>query len=503
MKDDEIKTFLLASMKEEIMKDDEIKTSFLSSLKDSLFHDDQMSSLLHAHVNAINSKKEDDNQSEKRKKHHRHRSDEFIASVIHSKGVYMFPQAEQPSISGNTSQTTRLDRMRALEDDTYTLMMMSTSYGFSWCFLFGIFLVQICLLSVILIELLYSRGSERLHIFNAPMANQLFVTIGQFFALIFALFSQRDLLEGFTIFIALFDQRNIAEMNKTDEGGKVRESDRVFFWEKIFLTYFFKLLGSTITLLVAQILIVQSSDLIDLLKDFTALFIIASLDNLVYYCIGDGYFGHLFDKEIQRKENIIITAKTRFTNILCFKLPCQSVLFVAIVVIMLTIWGEIVVRQRLGIFFYDNFPNCKAISNLDNSLKYEFWGDGVCDPALYSNECGMDGKDCNEYCMTTWINPSLTLWSEVQNQLSKERTDSCLLDKDVINLDENNLIIDVNGFVPLKGFDYDDLYGEFSKCFTQETIFDNGDDSSLGLFCYLGDYTEDLNGRENPSNSER
>ena len=65
-----------------------------------------------------------------------------------------------------------------------------------------------------------------------------------------------------------------------------------------------RLIVSLLTLFSAFLFIVQSTDIIALMKGFTALYIIAELDDYAYGMIADGYFGSLFKKEVKSVTDI-------------------------------------------------------------------------------------------------------------------------------------------------------------------------------------------------------
>lgn len=474
MNDHKMREMLLKSIKKDLLNDEEIKERLIANVKLSLEDD-----LLTAPTN-----KDEEAQGV---------SASFKAMIEAGNATFsLFPWDPLEA------RDQVWDRTRGLENDTFTIMMLSTRYGFAWFFLFTLFLVQLCLLMGILEELLFQRDRDLFRTLHVPIANKLTVTVGQSLAIIFAIFSQRDLLEGVAVFVALMKHDNYAQLNILPNGERVRNNSTLFWIEKVFFSYFIKLSVSVLTLFTAMVLILQSNDLIDLLKDFTALFIVASLDNFVYASIGDGYFGHLFDKELKRKERIKIKAETRFTFLLCKKIPVQSLLFGLLLASMLTIWGYVGYKQISGIYFFESHPNCRTAFDLAPSLQYHYWGDDYCDPRLYTEQCGMDGGDCNDYCMTKWMAPSLELYLDVQNSLENERSESCGLNSTIIYANKDGNII-VNGLKPNNdlSFDFSDLPGEFSKCFNESSIYNTGHDYNLGLFCYFGDFRQEFSGRDN------
>jgi hypothetical protein len=484
-------------IRQDILNDYKLREMFLKSIKNDLLNDPEIKrEFMKSCADGNIEKKNDEIETEFSKDEENQRR----SSSIVSRGASFPWNTADITESGNLQQSVlmRLNRMRALENDTFTLMMLSTKYGFAWLFLFCLFLVQLFLLMGILFELVFKRTvgevTEVTRTLDVPMVNEPFVSIGQILAIIFALFSQRDLLEGTSVFIALFNHQNWQQLNRLPNGKRVRWSGRVFWFEKICLSYMMKLSISLLTLFTAMVLILQSTDLIDLLKDFTALFIVASLDNFVYASILDGYFGHLFDKELERKEIIKIKSDTRFTFCLCKKLPVQSFFFGLILSVMIAIWTYVAYNQQMGLYFKEAYPKCTAFDN-SPSLRYDYWGDGLCDSRLYTHTCGMDSDDCSEYCMIKWTSPGPRLWLDIQSKMESEKNEtSCGLQPKLVDTKNGEDII-IHGFKAINttAFNYDDKYEEFSKCFSDETLYN---DNALGLFCFFGDFNKDFDNRK-------
>jgi hypothetical protein len=103
---------------------------------------------------------------------------------------------------------------------------------------------------------------------------------------------------------------------------------------------------------------------------------------------------------------------------------------------------------------------------------------------LYTTDCGVDGDDCNSYCMIKWMVPSPATWGAVNETLVRERKDDC-------NLDYNE--IDGLKFLENRPLSTS-LNEEFAKCFKEETIYNEGSDD-LGLFCFFGDFRKGFSGR--------
>jgi hypothetical protein len=404
------------------------------------------------------------------------------------------------------------------EADTYSLMLVSKSYV-SYAFLFSVFVcfMQIVLLVGILSQLI-GDGNDRdsKNFWNVPWANDGRVHLGQFVAVIFAVFTQRDLLYSIPMFISLWSYRNVKELRKivteADDGveqvNQVEEernmstnsiafskdpSSRRFWWEKVFPTYMLRLGVSSFTLFTAFTLIIQSVDLIDLVKDFTALFIIAELDNFSYSVIKDGYFGTIFEEETKHADQVNYQIEKRIyysPEIRGYRIRIQSLVLLVFVVIMLSTWAYVASYQTSGSYFSELVKTCDVFRS-NEDIKYKFWGDGTCDPRLFTEECDYDGGDCNSECSDylsmndpqdyryyfyydddTNVGKLHYIQNPFFNDISKKAKSVCE-GEDCSGC--NLLTTDTWGEFDIKSYD------EFSKCFSDEIIYNDL------YFCYFAE----------------
>jgi hypothetical protein len=64
------------------------------------------------------------------------------------------------------------------------------------------------------------------------------------------------------------------------------------------------------------------------------------------------------------------------------------------VVIMLSTWAYVASYQKSGSYISELVKTCYVFrSNKD--IGYKYWGDGTCDPRLFTKECDSDGGDSN------------------------------------------------------------------------------------------------------------
>lgn len=205
-----------------------------------------------------------------------------------------------------------------LEKDTYTLLLFSRSY-WSASFWLGLF---ICFQQLVLLCSILEQLSEK---GVPPITISSTVKFCQFNAILLSLFTQHDLLITIILFFAFLNQENWTKIERSLQDGKKYDNEdedetnieaqnssskdgnkqerffwkESFWWKKIFLSYFLRFVVVLLTLITFILVIMKSTNIIDLAKDFTVLFIIAELDKYAYMAISNGYFKNKFCEEIR------------------------------------------------------------------------------------------------------------------------------------------------------------------------------------------------------------
>jgi hypothetical protein len=173
------------------------------------------------------------------------------------------------------------------------------------------------------------------------------VYIGQFFAMTLALMTQSDVLSATQTFLLLRNspcvpwQRTISRDWKEDMVGGC-----CTWVARVFIPVSLKFLQGTFVLFISWLLIVQSTNVVDLLKDYTALFVISSIDNIFYFVAKNGYLGHhLAMRATEAKGVLVFTNDTHSKD--TFSFP-QRLLFFIILFGMLGGWVVTMVGQIQG-----------------------------------------------------------------------------------------------------------------------------------------------------------
>ena len=253
-----------------------------------------------------------------------------------------------------------------MPEDTYTLMMFNRPFSQPWLLGLAVFALQATLTVMVLFAEIQSR-EEFDNLLHAPYNVNMNTRIGQVAGMVIILLYQSDYWTASTILEIRFLG-----------AGKV-EGMAILFPATIRFT-------QSIGVVVAStILILQSDDIIDLVKDYTAILFISEIDDFVFGLADNGYLGpdleqgaeDVKDKEVQNAPEH----------------PIRSIGFITIFGLMMASWVYVMNNQVDGAFFKQEHPECfdKVGGNRIQPLKF---GDGRCDLVLNHKECEFDGGDC-------------------------------------------------------------------------------------------------------------
>jgi len=156
----------------------------------------------------------------------------------------------------------------------------------AWLMGLAVFFVQFALGLLIIADQLNDPISETT--MNIPPRIDAVVRTGQFMAVVLALFSQTDItITLYNLFQLWYGSKS--QWNKVI--GEEHDTSFNLWLGRIFVPNVLKI-SQGITILIASIIIIlQSDDIVELLKDFTALFVISSVDDIFFILSDHGYFG--------------------------------------------------------------------------------------------------------------------------------------------------------------------------------------------------------------------
>ena len=317
-------------------------------------------------------------------------------------------------IFGSSNQ--QITKKYSLDPDTFSMMILSNPYRTSTCckgcicfsltpeWILGIsvFCMQ-CLLGLMIAwDQLHGDGDNYTSWFNVPLSVTSFVAFGQLFTIILALMTQTDILMAVkTLHYLRHKDDNFWEEMIAIDDGKINRT-LITWFIRVFIPLFMKLTEGCLILFITWVLIVQSDNIVDLLKDFTALFVISSVDDLFFVMGSNGYLG----KAIHARSQDVITAELRTTfetngssnrDSVIYKAEKDWMQTILVAIIFLTLfggWMYIAVHQASGLYVENKYPFCKDSTNLTVSIWFSGIGDGTCNENYDLKECGMDGGDC-------------------------------------------------------------------------------------------------------------
>lgn len=300
----------------------------------------------------------------------------------------------------------------SIEQDTFSLMMFSPAV--SWTYALGImtFLFQ----EVLVLMLYYFLA---LHVnnknnakwglikphettFDIPIrVNNWHVRAGQYLVGLLSIALQSDIHVAFRYLILLREGTTSFDILKQNQrihpDNATCCQSRCGSWQfKVRAVYFPNLLRfiqGLLTLTMITILIVRNTDFLELLMNFTALYVISEVDDVVFKLIRKGFFPcfHM-TKAAAAIEEVKLQDKKRDRGgqcqVCCNSFVLRSFIMMLLTTLMLYTISNVARLQDEGHFAAQRYPQCKVSKKL---------GDGMCNKEFNKMECGFDDGDCDLY----------------------------------------------------------------------------------------------------------
>ena len=293
-----------------------------------------------------------------------------------------------------------------LEEDTYSLMMTSKVRSGAWLIsLFTSLVFQLGLAGLIGIQFfthLYATYSGY-NPFDAPLTNNIYTTIAQLITIILVLATQSDVLSALQTLVILRFRSDVAWDEMIGEAGN--RSYNMWFM-RIFVPNMLKIIQGVAVLFASFLIIVQSTEIIELLKDFTSLLVISEADNIIFYLADMGFLGeHLAMRTAQVKNaRMEIRTNNDDENKSCLQrfnvFAARPFFFIAMCSLIVTGWSIVVHDQYYGGFIDIAYENCdqkKAYRLSLTSLQLTEFNNGNCDARFNKILCKWDGGDCDKF----------------------------------------------------------------------------------------------------------
>ena len=211
--------------------------------------------------------------------------------------------------------------------------------------------------------------------------------VTQVLSVILALMTQNEFLGGLrTIFMFPFENKQ--------KWGKIcgiedNDCTRRMWLLRILLPNAMKAIQGLMVLVASFIVIVQLTSTVDVLKDYSALFVVSSVDNFFFDFAEKGYFGEKVRANAEKVKD------TEFEEIgLNYWLRALFLIFIGIFV---SAWVSIFAQQVQGVYVKQAYPLCDHDAKFNNTEKtfLNIIGDTRCQfpqgEGTNIMECGWDG----------------------------------------------------------------------------------------------------------------
>ena len=274
-----------------------------------------------------------------------------------------------------------------LSEDTYTLMMYANPFSQTWLISFAVFALQAVFI-IMIMAAQWEQHSTASHFLDVPYDATLSTRIGQVAGMMLIIFYQKDYWVASTLLEISFWGRagetmkgeKIDDEKKYEEIGYKSRKDIAILFPSII-----RFIQSMGVVAASTILILQSENIIDLVKDYTAIFFISEIDDFVFQLAFQGYLGGVLKKDTNdAKDTSVPDVKEH---------PIRTFGFMIIFSTMMALWIFMTNKQQSGTFFREAHSECfdKVGSKRLNVLDYN---NGYCDLDLNFHECNFDGGDC-------------------------------------------------------------------------------------------------------------
>ena len=275
--------------------------------------------------------------------------------------------------------------MIAFDEDTFSMMMLAPLCSRDWLLAFCAVSFQWVLLLLIFFDLVGSQSSP----LNIPYSVDIEVTAGQFLGIFICVGVQTDVLSSVRMIVALANSEHI----QWDKVIGVEDRRNLSTWLcRVLLPNAMKFMSGCMVLSVNFVTIVQSDNIVDLMKDVAALLIISEITEVFFKLAEFGFLGPKLEENAKIVSNtevhdVFATSKGR-----C-RINPRLVVIVSLVTAMGSAVGFFIWGQQSGSYFRLSYPWC-PIANDEIIL----FGNGVCDGGILNSiGCNFDGGDCVNY----------------------------------------------------------------------------------------------------------
>ena len=275
--------------------------------------------------------------------------------------------------------------MIGLDEDTFSLMMTNPVMSRDWILALQAVSFQWVLLSLIFINLVAEQTST----LNIPYSVPIAVTAGQFLGIFICVGVQTDVLSSIRLVAAMWAEEDWAEVVGIEDP---QSAGKMTFFIRILLPNLMKFISGCLVLAVNFVTIVQSDNIVDLMKDVAALLIISEITEIFFKLAEFGFLGQKLEDHAKIVPETEVQDPFGGDGGRC-RINLRLLVFCLLVATMSAAVGFFITRQQNGEFFYATYPYCKI-----SKEQIAQFGDDRCDGGILNSiACDFDGGDCINY----------------------------------------------------------------------------------------------------------
>ena len=274
--------------------------------------------------------------------------------------------------------------MIPFDPDTFSLMMTNPPMSRAWILALQAVSFQWTILLLIFINVTSDQQTP----LNIPYSVPVSVTAGQFMSIFICVGVQTDVSSVIRMTAAMHGEEDWAELLGIEQDN----ATKMTFFVRVALPNIMKFISGCLVLVVNFITIVQSDNIVDLMKDVSALLIISEITEIVFQLAEFGFLGQKLE------DNAKIVGETEVQDPFggatgSDRNYFRLIAFSGTVLAMSGAVGFFIFGQQNGSFFYQTYPYCKI-----SKEQIAQFGDDRCDGGILNSiACDFDGGDCVNY----------------------------------------------------------------------------------------------------------
>jgi len=284
-----------------------------------------------------------------------------------------------------------------LDQDVFSMIMMSISWN-SWIewilvWVYGIFAygLQMTLGILVIMDQMESEfGGTAVGI---PIRGTASLKIAKTLAIVLSVLTQTDFLMSLRNILILWKRdswKNLkydATQNTNTNNNNINKN--YLWWIYIFFPNILRGTQGLLILSASFVLIMQSETTVDLLKDYSALFVISEVDNLLFNVAGMGYVGSILSGKADKVKDLKFEEGKKVEKHWKWLTSALFLLFA----IFIGAWIYVAVGQGDGRYVKQAYPICNFTEKFNNTdvTFLDIIGDNKCQ---FSKEEGTNVLEC-------------------------------------------------------------------------------------------------------------